>query len=261
MPSLLRTSRFLLVGPILIGLGALSAWPEVYECKDALGNSLYQDSPCPRKPAPPPTTPARTPTPNSHRSETQKDDVRRLLLRKVTCDSAVPGFRDESAAVFKRWRNSRRRVVAQVESSAEYRDELSKTTAGAPRADGRGAQEDDAALCRDSLLTEMEDQVRRVDSRFSSPERTWQTFQRALEGANRDLAVSCLTSSARSEHESHLRTQPREKLWELAEELSALEFKEDSGPYQTAIAPTTAGCQRRITFQRLANGEWKIDAL
>jgi hypothetical protein len=261
MPSRLRTSRFLLVSSVLIGLGALSAWAEVYECKDSLGNSLYQDSPCPRKPSQPSTTPARTPTPNSHRNETQREDVRRLLLRKVACDSAVPRFREESAAVFKRWRTSRRRVVAQVESSAEYRDALSKATPSAPQADGRGAPEDEAVLCRDSLLTEMEDQVSSVDSRFASPERTWQTFQRALEGANRDLAVSCLTSSARSEHESPLRTQPREKLWELAEELSALEFKEDSGPYKTAIAPTTGGGERRITFQRLANGEWKIAAL
>ena len=107
----------------------------------------------------------------------------------------------------------------------------------------------------------MEEQVRAVDSRFSSPERTWQTFQRALEGANRDLALSCLTSAARADHEPLLRTQPREKLWELAGELSALDFKEDSGPHQTALVPTAGGCERRITFQRLANGEWKIDAL
>ena len=194
MLRLLRTSRWLLAGPILIGLGAFSAWPEIFECKDALGNSLYQDSPCPLKPSNHSTTPARTP--DSHLNETRREVVRRPLLRKIACDSAVPGFREQS-----------------------------------------------------------------LDSRFSSPERTWQTFQRALEGANRDLAVSCLTSSARSEHEPPLRTQPREKLWELADELSVLQFKEDSGPYKIAVAPTPGGGERRITFQRLANGEWKIAAL
>jgi Domain of unknown function (DUF4124) len=259
MRSLPRTCRWLIACPILLGLGASTAGSDVYVCKDALGNDLYQDSPCPRQPSQPPATLARTPNPP--RSDAQRDDVRRLLLRKVACDSAVPGFRDESAAVFKRWRNSRRRVIAQVESSADYRETLSRITAPAPRAAGSHAPVDEADYCRDSLLTEMEEQVRPVDSRFSSPERTWQTFQRALEGANRDLAVSCLTSTARSEHESPLRTQPREKLWELASELSFLEFKENAGPTRTAVAPTTGGGERRISFQRIANGEWKIAAL
>ena len=259
MAGLLRTSRWLLVGPILIGLGAFSAWPEVFECKDPLGNTLYQDSPCPLKPPEPFKSPARTPAP--HRNETQREDVRRLLLRKMACDSAVPGFSAESAALFKRWRILRRRVIAQVESSAEFLETLSKLKAGGSQADGRTAREDEAVYCRESLMNEMEEEVRPVDSRFSSPERTWQTFQRALEGANRDLAVSCLTSSARAEHESPLRTQPRERLWELADELSVLEFKEDSGPTKTAVAPTSGGGERRITFQHLANGEWRIAGL
>lgn len=208
MPRMLKTVRLLLAGPILIGLGAFSAWPEVFECRDARGNKLYQDSPCPREPSQRSTTPSRTP--DSHRNE---------------------------------------------------REILSKTKARASQADGRGAQQDEAVPRRDSLLTEREGQVRPVDSRFSSPERTWQTFLRALEGANPDLAVSCLTSSARSNHESSLRTQPREKLWKLADELSALEFKEDSGPYKIAVAPITGGGEHRLHFQRIANGEWKIAAL
>lgn len=208
MPRMLRTFRLLLAGPLLIGLGVFSAWPEVFECRDARGNKLYQDSPCPRKPSQRSTTPARTP--DSHRNESET---------------------------------------------------LTKIKARASQAAGRGAQRDKAVPRRESLVTETEKQVRPVDSRFSSPERTWQTFLRALEGANRDLAVSCLTSSARSTHESPLRAQPREKLWKLADEFSVLEFKEDFGPYKVAVAPITGGGEHRIYFQRLANGEWKITAL
>jgi len=249
----------LLAGPILIGLAAFSAWPEVFECKDAGGNSLYQDSPCPLEPSQRPTTPVRTR--DSHPKETQREIVRMFLLRKMACDLAVPGFREESAALFKRWRNARRREITQVESSAEYRATLSKIKAAATQADGRGAQEEKAILCDDSLLNEMEEQVRPVDSRFSSPDRTWQTFLRALEGANRDLAVSCLTSSALSEHESFLRTQPREKLWKISSEFTVLEFKEDFGSYKIAVAPTPGGGERWIYFERIANGEWKIAKL
>jgi len=259
MPRIPRTFRLLLAGPILIGLAAFSAWSEVFECKDARGNNLYQDSPCPLKPSQRTTVPARTP--DSHPNDPQKEAVRMFLLRKMACDLALPGFREESAALFKRWRNARRREVAQVESSVEYRRTLSKTKAMAAQADGRGAQEDKAIRCDDALLAEMEEQVRAVDSRFSSPDRTWQTFLRALEGANRDLAVSCLTSSALSEHEPFLRTQPREKLWKISSEFTVLEFKDDFGPFKIAVAPTPGGGERRIYFERIADGEWKIAKL
>ena len=208
MPRMLKTFRFLLAGPLLIGLGALCAWPEVFECTDAQGNKLYQDSPCPRKPSQPSTTPAKTP------------DLPR-----------------------------------------NKRQTLSKAKPRASQLDGGGVLQDMAVPRRDVLLTEGEKEGRPVDSRFSLAERTWQTFLRALEGANTDLAVSCLTSSARSEHESALRTQPREKLWKLADELSDLEFREDFGPYKMGVAPMTGGGEHRIYFQRTANGEWKIAAL
>jgi hypothetical protein len=102
--------------------------------------------------------------------------------------------------------------------------------------------------------------ARPADPRLGSPQQTWQVFVGAMRGGDRDLAVSCLTSTALEESGPPIASLPKEALLEAANAFGRVEIGGDFGPFRTARARTN-GRTKWILFERTRNGEWKIAAM
>lgn len=99
-----------------------------------------------------------------------------------------------------------------------------------------------------------------ADPRWSSPERTWQTFVAAMNDGDRPRVLECLTSSARSGFGEEIASLPPEKLRATVAVYTRLVIAGDAGPFRTARASRTTGGAKWVFFEQTPAGDWKIAA-
>ena len=97
-----------------------------------------------------------------------------------------------------------------------------------------------------------------VDARWSTPEKTLKTFVGAVKDGNRDLVLSCLTSSALVELGPDVDALPLEKLRETVGSFTGYVAEGDLGPFWSIRALRKGMRPKWIFFERTSTGEWKI---
>ena len=212
----------------LPALGALAAEeaapaPKIYTCKDADGNTVYQDDPCSVvKPAPKPVAPAppKTQAPAKSKSTTSTKPAAKPPVAAKPAPAAV------------------RPPVAPKSSSGSK---------------GRGVVLPSLKLPPPPGGT--------IDSRWATPEATLRTFVAAVSSGDRTLAVSCLTSYALGDLGPSPEQFPLEALQETVSSFTGYAAEGDLGPFWAIRALRDGQRPKWIFFERTGSGEWKIGGI
>lgn len=101
----------------------------------------------------------------------------------------------------------------------------------------------------------------RVDARWSTPEKTLETFVGAVTAGDRALVLACLTSSALADLGPDVDAIPLQKLRETVSSFVGYVAEGDLGPFWSIRAKRAGLRPKWIFFERTGTGEWKIAAI
>jgi hypothetical protein len=99
-----------------------------------------------------------------------------------------------------------------------------------------------------------------VDARWTSPQRSLQTFVGAVKTGDRDLVLSCLTSSALADLGPDVDELPLRQLQATVGSFTGYVVEGDVGPYWSVRALREGSRPKWIFLERTGYGEWKIGA-
>ena len=200
--------------------------PRIYECKDADGNVAYQDDPCP---------PAPKPAAKPKAAAAGKEGVA-LKAAAKSAKLAKP----KSAP-----------VTTKPPGEAKSPVEAKPVRASLPWA---------AVLPAAPPLPQRPLQSPEADARWTSPQRSLQTFVGAVKSGDRDLVLSCLTSQALADLGPDAEDLPLGKLQATVGAFTAFVVEGDVGPYWSVRALRAGARPKWIFLERTGYGEWKIGA-
>ncbi len=206
----------------LLAQGAIAADepPKIFECKDAEGNVAYQDDPC--KEAPP---------------------AAKIKAAVKPKSKALPMARPAASGKSK----PESKLVAKVTPKAapESRRAALPWAAVLPAA---------PPLAQHALFNP------EVDARWTSPQRTLQTFVEAVKSGDRALVLSCLTSSALADLGPRPEELPLQQLQATVGSFTGYVVEGDLGPFWSVRALRPGTRPKWIFLERTGFGEWKIGA-
>lgn len=99
-----------------------------------------------------------------------------------------------------------------------------------------------------------------IDARWTSPQRTLQTFVGAVKAGDRALVLSCLTSSALADLGPDLEALPLQQLQATVGSFTGYVVEGDLGPFWSVRALRAGARPKWIFLERTGFGEWKIGA-
>jgi len=220
----------------LLALGAFAAdpapeeappAPKIYTCKDADGNTVYQDDPCsvvkPAVKKPPAQVPAKTQAPARSKSTTSPKPAAKSPAAPNPAPAPVP------AAV--------KPPVATKSTSAKPRGVVLPSLKLPPPPAGN------------------------IDPRWATPEATLRTFIAAVSAGDRSLAVSCLTSYALGDLGPGPEAFPLEQLQGTVSSFTGYVNEGDLGPFWSIRALRDGQRPKWIFLERTGSGEWKIGGI
>jgi len=197
--------------------------PKIYTCKDADGNTVYQDDPCSVvKPA---AKPAAAKSAGKPKAETPAKS------KSTAAAKPAPPTPKPAPATAKP-------PVATRSSSGQKR---------------RGVVLPSLKLPAPPSGT--------IDSRWATPEATLRTFVSAVSSGDRTLAVSCLTSYALGDLGPAPDELPLEALQETVSSFTGYVAEGDLGPFWSIRALRDGQRPKWIFFERTGAGEWKIGGI
>jgi hypothetical protein len=219
IPVLLALSA----APLLaLCVSALADDAGIHECKDANGETVYQDEPC-VEPVPAPAKPkvaskSKTASkPAKGTKATTKTTTTQTTTAKTTTVKATAPPRLQMIP--------KPLVVAPPPKPRRFE----------PAATGRSG-----------------------DARWATPEKTLQTFVDAVAAGDRDLVLSCLTSEALADLGPDPPDVPLDRLQATVGSFTGFVAEGDLGPFWSIRAQRGAQRPKWIFFQRTGSGEWKI---
>ena len=216
-----------LIAGSLLAQAALAAdeKPIIYECKDAEGNVAYQDDPCKGAPpvAPKPKAVAKA--------------------KPATKPAAKPAAKPPAASKSK----TEGKLVAMVrpKAASERRTAALPWTAVLPAA---------PPFVQTTLTN------RDIDARWTSPQKTLQTFVGAVKTGDRALVLSCLTNSALADLGPDVDELPLRELQVTVGSFTSYVVEGDLGPFWSVRALRAGARPKWIFLERTGSGDWKIGA-
>jgi hypothetical protein len=205
--------------------------PKIFECKDADGNIAYQDDPCP--PAPPP-----------------KAKPKEGVALKAAAKSA---------------KIVKPRPAAAAKPTATSKPPVAVSSPVVPRPPV-ASKPDPASLPWAAVLPAAPPLPQQplvnpaVDARWTSPQRSLQTFVGAVKTGDRALVLSCLTSSALADLGPDVDELPLQQLQAAVGSFTGYVVEGDVGPYWSVRALREGARPKWIFLERTGYGEWKIGA-
>lgn len=103
--------------------------------------------------------------------------------------------------------------------------------------------------------------ARGVAPQFATPEKTWETFVGAMRAGDREGARACLTSGALEEFGPRVDGLSPEELRATVDRYAKIEVEGDTGPYWSFRAVRPDARPKWIFFEKIASGAWKIAAI
>jgi uncharacterized protein len=195
-------------------------------------------------------------------------NIQMLLVTKRVCEAYLPGFAQETAATYRRWRDPRARSVDAVEKSPQFQAMLeqikSQQSAGAstPPAQQQRQLKELETNCRGEFL----DELAKVpgappDPGLATPERTWNRYLAALRTGDRRSAIGCLTSTARDKFRPILEQATPEQLRGMADAVRSFALTGTSfGDIAEAAVSMNSGFGGLVYFENVS-GEWRISEM
>jgi hypothetical protein len=210
--------------------------PRIYECKDADGNVAYQDDPCP--PAPPPKAKPKA-------AASGKEGVALKAAAKSAKLAKPPKVAPKPTETAKLTVTTK----APVEAKSPAEEKPSR--ASLPWA---------AVLPAAPPLPQRSLSSPEVDARWTSPQRSLQTFVGAVKSGDRDLVLSCLSSQALADLGPDADDLPLGRLQATVGAFTSYVVEGDVGPYWSVRALRAGARPKWIFLERTGYGEWKVGA-
>jgi len=189
----------------------------IHECKDANGETVYQDEPC-IEPLP---APAKPKVASKSKTASKPPKGTKATTKTTTTQTTTA----KTTAAPKLQMIPKPLVVAPPPKPRRFE----------PAPTGRSA-----------------------DARWSTPEKTLQTFVDAVAAGDRDLVLSCLTSEALADLGPDPPDVPLDRLQQTVGSFTGFVAEGDLGPFWSIRAQRGAQRPKWIFFQRTGSGEWKI---
>lgn len=192
-----------------------------------------------------------------------------VLLTKESCDRNLPGFKENSAADYLAWRKRYAPLIAQIENSPGFKENIARTRQGESersRAVSPAMEQRDLKLleevCEDFVLDQLAKEPNAgPNPNLANPELTWKHFMGSLRTGDRDAALSCLTSTARSKFRGLIKTESEDFLRSMAESIKTFQITmQISDDLVEGFAAHQNGKGGMIYFQN-KNGEWRISEM
>lgn len=102
---------------------------------------------------------------------------------------------------------------------------------------------------------------RGLDSRYETPERTWETFAAAVRAGDRAAVLSCLTGVALEEHGPRADAIPLREFLAVVHSIPKVASEGPAGPFWTLRGDRLGMRPRWILLERDARGDWKISGI
>jgi Domain of unknown function (DUF4124) len=261
--------------------GALCSWvalcgtpaaAQLYKCRDSSGAVSYQRVPCLGHSIEIPLTEAdakaHESAPGARPPDLANEAVYGAVFTKSICDASMPGFEQRTAAVYAAWRAARPEQVRQTETMINGNPQMTAELAKLREKAAKGLSKEEVhqveQQCGEEFVEQMERSSHPPDPRFSTPQRTWDLYMKALRSADRALAVSCLTGRYRSGMKKsfqELSDEGIKSMGDFVKGLSGLTFErvgdEASITKEWGGADASDGKRWRVDFERVL-GEWAI---
>jgi hypothetical protein len=227
----------ILVAGSLLARAAIAAdeAPTIYQCKDADGNIAFQDDPCP--PAPPPKAKPKAAAAGKEgvalKAAAKSAKLARPKAAPTPTETAKPTD------------------LPKPKATAKSAVEAKPSRASLPWA---------AVLPAAPPLPQRALQSPEVDARWTSPQRSLQTFVSAVKSGDRALVLSCLTSQALADLGPDAEELPLGKLQATVGSFTDYVVEGDVGPYWSVRALRNGARPKWIFLERTGYGEWKIGA-
>jgi hypothetical protein len=255
------TGELALAGILLLAV-IPGAWAQVYKCTGADGKVIYQQQACgadKRKAALPIEAPGPTGS-ERYRGDLGLDyHVAMVLLMKLSCDDAVPGYRERTATDYAIWRKKHYASLVKVENDPDVRnmvDNMRKLNRANPSSEAATQMRSEC----DGYAGQMAAEAQGPDPRFASPEKTWEAWQSSLRRGDREGAKRCLIDTVRKKAEPILNRATPDELKAMADAIGTFKLTEGSGEVRQAVATRKDGRSGFVYFLNVAE-EWKINEM
>ena len=174
---------------------------------------------------------------------------------KPVCDRLIAGFEAGTQTSWRAWKQRNHEAVAALERNPEFLAKRKEALVPPPPELLEAKTRELSVTCE--RLTNLYEAALPADARFEAPEKTWETFRKALLGANREVLRECLTGEARKGLSAPLQAMTDEQLRRMGDAVAEIKLMERSAAYQDAMVVQKDGAAGRVGFVR--NGaNWKI---
>ena len=178
---------------------------------------------------------------------------------KYECDKKIPGFKERTDKAYEAWLKYKIQEIEALDDNLlltlkNKQSDHSKTTSNQELAQLR-------KNC-DKIELSINSFIQPIDPRRSTPEGTWKLYLQGLREGDSDLAISCLTNSARDNWAKVFKELDSATLKQLSKKIKSFSMlkKEVSSDFRTGIVTRHDGRVVQITFFK-ERDEWKISQL
>lgn len=185
----------------------------------------------------------------------EADIVSYGALYKPVCDALVPGFEQSTEAHYARWREQHRDEIAKVEADERFK-ERQRDALRPPPSELRAAKVRQITPTCEKLANLFEASAP-AEARFSSAERTWETFRGALRNAQRESLAACLFGNARRTFSGRLFAMSDDQLKRMEASIAELKLSQRNGPVHEGVILQKDGKAGTIVFVKVGEN-WKI---
>lgn len=177
------------------------------------------------------------------------------VFYKPVCDRMVPGFDKATAVSFAAWREQHRKDVDALEADAKFKADRDTALVPPPADIAAAKAREIIGTCE--RVAGIFETAAPADSRFTEPERTWQTFRDALREGKRDVVFTCLAGEARSRFVGQLRAMDDDQMKRLGASIAEIRLSPRRGNFQEAVILQRNGAAGSVVFVK-AGENWKI---
>ena len=174
---------------------------------------------------------------------------------KPVCDKVITGFQAATAATYPAWERRNHAAIAALEANAEFQAKRREALVPPPAEIAAAKSQELSVTCE--RLTNLYDAATPADARFAAPDRTWNTFRKALSEGNRDTLRSCLTGEAKKSVLAALTAMTDEQLKRMSDAIAEMKLMPGSEEFQEAMVIQRDGDAGRIAFVK-TGANWKI---
>jgi hypothetical protein len=182
------------------------------------------------------------------------------LFSKRLCDQTIQGFSGKSATSYAKWRDENHELIRVIEENPEYEGNVFEEDLEMFLKSVSYKDSDEAEMRCDVLIEHFGTEDSILDPQFASPEKTWNTYIEALREGDRNTAIKCLTSVAKTKFKKIITEMTLKEMEDMANAINAFSLTESYGEFQEAVVSRHDGQAGFITFQKIGS-IWKISAM